>query len=334
MRFGSGGAKGEGLIDLPRVSLGLYPTPLVAMKNLSRLLEIDLYLKDESQSWFALGGNKIRAIEYLFADSAAWDSVILAGGPQSNFIRAAAIAALILGKSVVGSFYGTEPKEAYGNYQLLKLAGIDVHFSNSPARESSESLAGELKLKLEASGRRVKVIPRGGALMESVFGFYQFQLELEGQLASQESWGHLVLPVGSGTTIAGLLMDDSRMKNVGQIWGISCSRPWASLGPQVFSLIDRCCEKSSVARSRKTNFEVTDHFLGSGYGVWTPELRDCIQLVLRHEGVFLDPVFGAKAFLGLLGLIKEERIEKGASVVFIHGGGSPELFSAPNRVHI
>ncbi len=46
--------------------------------------------------------------------------------------------------------------------------------------------------------------------------------------------------------------------------------------------------------------EVVDGFLGPAKGVRSPEGDVAAELVARTEGVFLDPVFAAKAMAGLL----------------------------------
>jgi D-cysteine desulfhydrase len=47
--------------------------------------------------------------------------------------------------------------------------------------------------------------------------------------------------------------------------------------------------------------------------------------VARTEGVFLDPVFGAKAMAGLLATVADGRVED--PVVFLVTGGAPTLFT-------
>ena len=46
----------------------------------------------------------------------------------------------------------------------------------------------------------------------------------------------------------------------------------------------------------------------------------------RTEGIFLDPVYSAKTFAGLLHLVATKAIEPGARVVMLHTGGLPALF--------
>ena len=49
------------------------------------------------------------------------------------------------------------------------------------------------------------------------------------------------------------------------------------------------------------------------------------ELVARTEGVFLDPIFAAKALAGLLAAVR--RGEVAGPVVFLVTGGAPTLFT-------
>ena len=57
------------LSDFPRVSLGCFPTPLVALPNLSRMFGKRLYLKRDDMTGVGLGGNKVRKLVFLLADA-------------------------------------------------------------------------------------------------------------------------------------------------------------------------------------------------------------------------------------------------------------------------
>ena len=54
--------------------------------------------------------------------------------------------------------------------------------------------------------------------------------------------------------------------------------------------------------------------------------REALTLMARAEGILLDPVYSAKTFAGLLGLLEQGVIRKGQKVVLLHTGGQPALF--------
>ncbi len=84
----------------PRVSLAHLPTPLEPLERRSgRLGGPPILIKRDDCTGLAFGGNKTRKLEFLFADAleAGADTVITAGGLQSNHVRQTAAAANKLG---------------------------------------------------------------------------------------------------------------------------------------------------------------------------------------------------------------------------------------------
>ena len=57
--------------DFPRVNLGIWPTPLHKLENLSRRYGKNLYVKRDDMTGVGLGGNKVRKLEFLLADAKA-----------------------------------------------------------------------------------------------------------------------------------------------------------------------------------------------------------------------------------------------------------------------
>src|SRR5262249_42786641 len=53
-------------------------------------------------------------------------------------------------------------------------------------------------------------------------------------------------------------------------------------------------------RLQSADMEVTDDFVGPGYGVPTREGWEAADTLARREGILLDPVYTAKAMAGLI----------------------------------
>ena len=88
------------LDDLPRVRLFQAPTPLEAMPNLgARPGDARLHVKRDDCTGLALGGNKVRQLEFYLGEAraAGADTVLITGAVQSNFARLAAAGARKLG---------------------------------------------------------------------------------------------------------------------------------------------------------------------------------------------------------------------------------------------
>ena len=67
-------------------SLGLFPTPIYRLPNISRELGTNVWIKRDDLCGVALGGNKVRKLEFLLADAKAkgYDLVMTTGQAQSN----------------------------------------------------------------------------------------------------------------------------------------------------------------------------------------------------------------------------------------------------------
>ena len=82
--------------NLPRISLGFYPTPLAEARHLSSALGGPrILIKREDLTGLALGGNKCRKLEFILAQAKQQgaNAVISTAGAQSNFCLALAAAA-------------------------------------------------------------------------------------------------------------------------------------------------------------------------------------------------------------------------------------------------
>ena len=83
------------LKDFPRVSLGVFPTPIQRLNNISAMLHTNLYVKRDDLTGIGLGGNKVRKLEFLLADARQKGAglVFTTGGAQSNHAMLTAAAA-------------------------------------------------------------------------------------------------------------------------------------------------------------------------------------------------------------------------------------------------
>jgi 1-aminocyclopropane-1-carboxylate deaminase/D-cysteine desulfhydrase-like pyridoxal-dependent ACC family enzyme len=68
-------------------------------------------------------------------------------------------------------------------------------------------------------------------------------------------------------------------------------------------------------------------YVGKRYGRPTEAGLAAMRTLARREGVFLDPVYTAKAFAGMLDLCGTGAIPAGEPVIFVHTGGLPALFA-------
>lgn len=71
---------------------------------------------------------------------------------------------------------------------------------------------------------------------------------------------------------------------------------------------------------------IFDEYTQEGYGVINKKIVETIGLLAKTEGIFLDPVYTAKAMMGLIDLVKKGFFKKSENILFLHTGGMPLLF--------
>ena len=117
------------LCELEKASLGIFPTPLQKMENLTKEIGCgDLYIKRDDLTDVGLSGNKIRKLEYLVAQAKAegCNTLLTFGGPQTNHGRLTAAAAVRCGMKCILILTGERPDYMSGNLLLDKLMGADL----------------------------------------------------------------------------------------------------------------------------------------------------------------------------------------------------------------
>jgi D-cysteine desulfhydrase family pyridoxal phosphate-dependent enzyme len=320
------------LAELPRVRLATLPTPLEEAPRLAAALGGPrLWLKRDDLTGFALGGNKVRKLEFLLAEALAQgaDLIVSGAGPQSNHLRTTAAAARRLGLEAVLVMHGAPPAEVQGNHLLDALLGTEIFFTGSEDRTAVDRAIEEVAEARRRTGRRPYVIPRGGASPLGSAGYVAALLELEAQrVAAGLHIDHLVCAVGSCGTLAGVWLGAAWLHAPYRIWGISVSRPRAEcearvrdLAAATGALLDLPPPDAATAPT------ITEDYLGPGYGLLTREGAEAIRLLARTEGVFLDPVYTGKAMAGLVDLARRGAFGREESVLFLHTGGAPALFA-------
>lgn len=314
------------LESLPRAALVSAPTPLEPAHCLSEVLGTEIWFKRDDLTGRGMGGNKVRTLEHLLGDALVrgHDSLVTGAGTRSNWAMLAALTARTVGLEPHVVYYGS-PRAAAGNQMLAVLAGAHLRWTGDPARESVDPAIERVAAELRTAGRSPYVVPRGGATPLGCLGYVHCALELSSQWAERGlDPGALWLASGSCGTQAGLVAGMAVLGLSLPVVGVATSRSADESVRRVDDLAGRTLELLGMERSAHPA-TVLDGFIGSGYGVCSEEAGRAIELVARTEGIFLDPVFGAKAMAALVSRAKQRRVT--GPVVFLVSGGAPTLFN-------
>jgi D-cysteine desulfhydrase len=315
-----------------RLSLISHPTALEKLNRLSQFLGRDIYLKRDDTTTFALGGNKVRKLEYLAAAALAEgaDTLITAGAIQSNHVRQTAALAARLGMECLALLENPIDSSSAnyltnGNRLLLDL--FDARVENVANLDDADQLLNEAAMRLRALGKRPFVVPIGGSNALGALGYVRAGLELAEQIKhSGESFAAVVVASGSAGTHSGLALGLEYALPGTRLIGVSVSRPDATQRPKVENLLQRTAELLEVPVPAGLQIELWDQYFAPRYGEPNAATLASIQLLASHEGILLDPVYTGKAFAGLVDGIEREAFGKGP-VLFVHTGGSPALFA-------
>jgi len=313
------------LSNHPRISLGFFPTPWQEAKNLSNYLGGPrIFIKREDQSGLALGGNKVRKLEYILADALAQEAkvIITFGAVSSNHARQTAAAAALLGLECQLILTGKEPQLIQGNYLLDKILGAKTYCVRN--REVEDTLA-RLTADNLKQGKRSYVIPAGGHTILGTMAYIQAYQEMKQQFPHQLAG--IIAAFGTGTTYAGLYLGSQLDANGIPVIGISVGGDQDWCEAEAGQVIQQTLQHLNLPAPPLAPMEIHDEYVGEGYTIPYPRVRAAIELLARTEGILLDPVYSGKAMAGLLDLVEKGRFQAGDNVMFLHTGGAPELFT-------
>jgi len=301
----------------PLRTLAHIPTPLDEAPRLSEALGVRVLVKRDDQTGLALGGNKARKLDYLVADALAQgcDTLVTAGGAQSNFARMTAAAAAKCGMQCHLVLSGEAPARDSGNLVLDRLFGAETHFMGTDAWSVLEAEVDRIRDEI---GPRAYAMPIGGATPVGALAYVEAAAELLAQTPEPPDW--IVLADGSGGTHAGLL---AGLPASVRVLGVDVSRPETPLEVHVRALAEKT---AALARRSAPLGEVSivDH-TGPRYAAVTEECRAAVRLAARTEGLVLDPVYTGKAMAGLIAAVERGLVS--GTVVFWHTGGQVALFA-------
>lgn len=312
---------------VPRLALASTPTDLQETPRLAAALGLDrLLVKRDDNTGFALGGNKVRKLEYLVgaARDAGSDVLLTLGGPQSNHCRCTAAAAQAAGMDVQLIFSGAPVEAVQGNLVLDRLLGATWKFAGDrPAAE----LVDEEAERLRSHGRRPFVIPLGGSNGLGALGYVHGAFELVDQLEERGLRpAYVVCAAGSCGTLAGLTLGMALAGSNAQVVGVSIMSAIADKVARTREIMEASCQLLGLSIPDAVP-EIWGGYVGTGYGMPTELSMRALATAARTEGLILDPVYTAKALGGLVGEVEAGRIRRRDLVVFVHTGGAPALFA-------
>lgn len=318
------------LSRFPRLELIGAPTPLEYLPRLSDHLGRDIFIKRDDVTPIALGGNKLRKLEFLAADALreGADTLVTAGAIQSNHVRQTAAVAAKLGLHCVALLenpIGTTAENylTNGNRLLLDLFNAQVEMCD--ALTDPQAQLGELATRLEAQGFRPYTIPMGGSNALGALGYVESAQEIAQQCEGAVAISSVVVASGSAGTHAGLAVGLEQLMPQAELIGVTVSRSVEAQKPKVVAIQQALAQ--SLELQARADITLWDDYFAPGYGTPNDAGMEAVKLLAQLEGILLDPVYTGKAMAGLIDGISQKRFKDEGPILFVHTGGAPALFA-------
>ncbi|MEM9440057.1 MAG: D-cysteine desulfhydrase, partial [Pseudomonadota bacterium] len=328
------------LARFPRQHFAHLPTPLEPMPNLTKLLGgPTLYIKRDDCTGLATGGNKTRKLEFLIGDAVAngADTLVTTGAVQSNHVRQTAAAACRFGLACEALLDRRVPDrdaryETTGNVLFDRMFGATLDYL--PAGTDMDAACAERVESIRSRGGKPYYIPGGGSNTIGALGYVNAALELLQQANDQSlRIDYVVHGTGSAGTQSGLVAGLEGANSGIDVLGMCVRQKDAKLQEAaVHRLASATAEKLGVKGGIDAGRVMANaDYVGDGYGLPTEGTIEAIDLLARHEGILLDPVYSAKGMAGLIDQVRKGHFSKTDNIVFLHTGGALALFAYEER---
>ena len=325
------------LEDFQRFPLLFGPSPIQKLGRLTQhLAGATIWAKREDcNSPYAFGGNKVRKLEYLVADALAkgCDTLVSIGNVQSNHTRQVAAAAAVAGlKSVLVQESWVEwPDVTYdrvGNILLSRLMGADVRLVNARFGIEFKESWEEALAEIEAGGGKPYAIPAGASDHPlGGLGFASWAREVEAQEAELGVFFDTVIVCSvTGSTQAGMIAGFADRPRERRIIGIDASAKPAETWAQVARIARFTATAIGIERELRDDEILLDERYHAGtYGIPDEATIAAMRLAARMEAMITDPVYEGKSMAALIDLVSTGEIDRSSNVLFAHLGGQPAL---------
>ncbi len=264
-------------------------------------VEISMLRLDEIHP--VISGNKLFKLYYFLEE--AKDSlnkkIITFGGAYSNHLAATAFACNAIHAECIGIVRGEWSQKLSGTLSFCLEQGMQLEFIN-------RGLYREIQQNKHFGGLQDKygehiLIPEGGFSVKGKEG-----ASLIHQLFSDKNFTHIVMPVGTATTFAGLVDANNTQQ---EIIGLSVLKNLQDIAQRFVDL--------KVDNEKKYFFNDDYHF--GGYAKKTNELISFINEFHLKQKIQLDFVYTGKMMFGVNDLVQKKYFTAGSKILCIHTGG-------------
>lgn len=297
---------------IPHYKLGDYPTPVGKLSTLSSELKVEnLYVKRDDLSGEPYSGNKVRKLEFIYANILAKKikGIFVFGYGGSNFVVAANIYAKKLGikcltflvsqvnanyvrkNLLVGTYYKAKIFH-YSNYFTMTLGSIYYYLSFALKNRSLPQLASF-----------------GGSSAIGTVGFVNAAFELKEQIKNGDlpEPDFIYVALGSMGTAAGLILGAKAAGLKSKIIPVRVvmkaytnEKTLNKLILKTNKYLHKLDDNFPLFPIEAFNYEIRHDAYGKGYAYFTSEGQEAVKLLREKEDIKLEGTYSGKAFAALI----------------------------------
>lgn len=283
------------LNPFPRQAIASLPTPILPLTTMGK----GLFIKQDNLSAPVYGGNKIRKLEFLLGEAIAEGrkSVITYGAAGSNHALASAVCCRQLGLRAI-SILAPQPTNEHVRKNILMQYAVGAELHLCPDYTHFPKTTKQISDRCVQEDRiHPYIIPAGGTNATGALGFINAAFELAEQMQPEV----IYLPMGTGGTLAGLLVG---LKLAGLKTSIEAIRVVDRAfrnESHVKKLCNELCVKLGVDPViHDSDITIRDEFYGEDYGIPTPAGREAVEIFRSQENVQLENTYTGKTAAALL----------------------------------
>lgn len=314
------------LRNFKNANLSLTPTPIYKLTRLSPYLGHNIYVMRDDQTGFALGGNKVRKLDYLIGDALNKKSTTLITSGSSSFSRNAAAAGATFGLDLHVFIFGKEDEQNKASRSYFEIFGTKLHFIPRDKKETLPDEQAKLKKKLEKEGQIIYELHPGGSDEIGTLSYVKaFEQIVRYSSETNIRFNKIIHTTGSTATQAGLVLGQCISGYETTIIGMAISQKTDYQKMKV-RMLAKSTAKMHGFPYDEGKVIVDDGFIGAGYPIPSKEGHDAIKLFATKEGILLAEAYTAKSAAGLIHYAKNGMFAKDDNILFIHTGGNSGLY--------
>jgi 1-aminocyclopropane-1-carboxylate deaminase len=321
-----------------RYPLTFGPTPIEHLPRLTQALggKVEIYAKREDcNSGLAMGGNKLRKLEYIVPDAIASgaDTLVSIGGVQSNHTRIVAATAAKIGmkcRLVQESWVPHEDAvyDRVGNILMTRLMGADSRIVDDGFDIGIRKSWEDAMQSVRDDGGVPYGIPAGASVHKyGGLGYVGFAEEVRAHEAALGfKFDYIIVCVVTGSTQAGMIVGFAADGRADKVIGIDGSGTPEQTRAQVRRIVNNTAELVELGRIvTDEEIVINPDYAYPAYGVPSHETNEAIRLAARTEAMITDPVYEGKSMQGMIDLVRKDFFSEGSRVLYAHLGGAPAL---------